>query len=267
MRIVVVGGTGLVGAQLVEALRHRGHDVLAASSRVGIDTITRQGLSAALAGARVVIDVTNSRSFDDETALQFFPTSSSNLLEAARAARVKHYVVLSIVGVDRLIESGYFRAKLAQEDLTIASPLPHTILRSTQFYEFMPRIPEADRDGHVVRAAPALVQPLASAEVAAALADLATAEPRNRMIEFAGPETFRLHEIVSQVMHAVSDSREVVMDPHARYFGARLSEDTLAPDEGAIVGVGRFADWLNKYDSPRHTAWPLTLECNVRSKV
>jgi uncharacterized protein YbjT (DUF2867 family) len=159
MRIVVVGGTGLVGAQLVKTLRHRGLDVLAASSRLGIDTITGQGLSSALAGARVVVDVTNSRSFDDATALQFFHASS--------------------------------------------------------------------------------------AEVAAALADLSTAEPRNRMIEFAGPETFRLNDIVSQVMHAAADSRDVVMDPQARYFGARLREDTLTPDEGAILGVGRFADWLN----------------------
>jgi uncharacterized protein YbjT (DUF2867 family) len=226
-------------------LRHRGLDVLAASSRLGIDTITGQGLSTALADARVVVDVTNSRSFDDDTALQFFHASSNNLLTAAQAARIKHYIVLSIVGTDRLIESGYFRAKLAQEELVIASPMPHTILRSTQFYEFMPRIPEADGDGRTVRAAPALVQPLASAEVAAALADLSTAEPRNRMIEFAGPETFRLNDIVSQVMHAVADSRDVVMDPQARYFGARLREDTLTPDEGAILGVGRFADWLN----------------------
>lgn len=245
MRIVVVGGTGLVGAQLVKTLRHRGHDVLAASSRSGVDTMTGEGVSDALAGARVVVDVTNSRSFNGDEALEFFRTSSSNLLKAAAAARVKHYLVLSIVGTDRLTESGYFRAKLAQEELAVASSIPHTILRSTQFYEFMPRIPEADSDNRTVRAAPALVQPLASGEVAAALADLATAEPRNRVIEFAGPESFRLDKIVTLVMRATSDSRELVMDPDARYFGARLREDTLTPDEGAILGVGRFADWLD----------------------
>lgn len=244
MRIVVLGGTGLVGAQLVETLRHRGLDVLGVSSRSGVDTMTGAHVREALAGARTVVDVTNSRSFDDETALEFFPTSTRNILQAAVAARIKHYVVLSIVGTDRLTESGYFRAKLTQEELVMASPIAHTLLRSTQFYEFMQRIPEADIDGRTVRAAPALVQPLASREVAAALADLATMEPRNRMIEFAGPESFRLNDIVGAVMQATLDSREVVMDPNARYFGARLREDTLTPDEGAMLGVGRFADWL-----------------------
>lgn len=244
MRSVVMGGTGLVGAQLVETLRHRGHDVVSASSRLGVNTLTGEGLATALTGAHVVIDVTNSRSFDDDAASEFFHTSTSNLLTAAQAARIKHFVVLSIVGTDRLIESGYFRAKLDQEELVVASPIPHTLLRSTQFYEFMPRIPEADPDGRTVRAAPALVQPLASGEVAAALADLATAAPQNRMIEFAGPESFRLNDIISQVMQATSDARQVVMDPQARYFGASLREDSLTPDEGAILGIGRFADWL-----------------------
>jgi uncharacterized protein YbjT (DUF2867 family) len=246
MRIVVVGGSGLVGAKLVNNLRHRGHDVLAASRRSGVDTVTGEGLAEALMGARVVVDATNSPTFEDPAAFEFFQTSCRNLLAAEEAARVKHHVVLSIVGTDRLLESGYFRAKMAQEDLVRSSPIPHTILRSTQFYEFMPRIPESDADGRIVRASPALVQPLASGEVAAALADLATAAPRNSMLEFAGPELFRLDEIVQRVMQAYQDSREVISDPQARYFGAPLSEDTLTPDEGAIIGVACFDDWLNR---------------------
>ncbi len=246
MKIVVIGGSGRVGAQLVNTLLHRGHDVLAASRRSGVNTITGEGLAEALAGARVVIDVTNSASFDEKPALEFFQTSGRNLIAAAEAARVKHHVVLSIVGTDRLLESGYFRAKIAQEDLVISSKIPHTILRSTQFYEFMPRVPQSDPDGRTVRASPALVQPLSSGEVAAALADLATAEPRNRMVEFAGPECYRLDEIIGRVMKATHDPREVITDPNAPYFGARLSEDTLIPDEGAIIGIGRFEDWLKR---------------------
>ena len=245
MRIVVVGGTGLVGAKLVSNLRHRGHDVVSASRQSGVNTVTGEGLTTALMGAKVVIDVTNSPSFENPVALDFFRASCRNVLAAGQIARIKHHIVLSIVGTDRLLESDYFQAKMMQEDLVSASPLPHTILRSTQFYEFMPRIPGTGRtNGRSVRASPALVQPLASMEVAAALADLATAAPRNRMIEFAGPECFRLDEIVQRVMHATQDSREVIMDPSARYFGAPLSEDTLTPDEGAIIGVGRFDDWL-----------------------
>lgn len=244
MRIVVIGGSGLVGAKLVNTLRHRGHDVLSASRRSGVDTVTGEGLAEAVTGAHVVVDVSNSRCFDGPEAVEFFTTSSRNLIAAEQIARVKHHLVLSIVGTDRLLESNYFRAKMAQEDLASASSIPHTILRSTQFYEFLPRIPESDPDGRTVRSSPALVQPLASEEVAAALADIATAPPRNRTIEFAGPECFRLDKIVQRVMHATQDSREVITDPHARYFGARLSEDTLTPDEGAIIGVGRFDDWL-----------------------
>lgn len=244
MRIVVVGGSGLVGAKLVNTLRHRGHDVVSASRRSGVDTMTGEGLAEALKGANVVVDVTNSPSFEAPEVLEFFQTSSRNLLAAGQAARVKHHVALSIVGTDRLLESSYFRAKMAQEDLARGSLIPHTVLRSSQFYEFMPRIPQSDADERRVRASPAFVQPLASDEVAAALADIATAAPRNGMIEFAGPELFRLDEIVQRVMQANQDSREVITDPHARYFGAKLSEDTLTPDEGAIIGVGTFEDWL-----------------------
>lgn len=244
MKIVVIGGSGLVGAKLVSTLRHRGHEVVSASRRSGVNTLTGEGLAEALAGAEVVVDVTNSTSYDDPEVTQFFRCSSRNLVEAAQAARVKHHMVLSIVGTDRLLQSSYFRAKMIQEDLVSSSPIAHTILRSTQFYEFMPRIPESDANERTVRASPALVQPLASGEVAAALADLATTAPRNRMIEFAGPECFRLDEIVQRVMHAYQDRREVVTDTHARYFGALLAEDTLTPDAGAMVGVGTFDDWL-----------------------
>lgn len=246
MRIVVVGGSGLVGAKLVNNLRHRGHDVVSASTRSGVNTLTGEGLVAALTGANVVVDVTNSRTFDGPEAIEFFQTSSRNVLAAEQVAHVKHHVVLSIVGTDRLLDSAYFRAKMVQEDLASASPVPHTVLRSTQFYEFMPRIPESDPDGRTVRASPALVQPLASEEVAAALADIATAAPRNRMVEFAGPECFRLDEIIQRVMRVTRDQREIVTDPSARYFGAPLREDTLTPDEGAIIGVGRFDDWLKQ---------------------
>ena len=246
MRIVVVGGSGRVGAKLVDILRRRGHDVLAASPRAGVNTITGDGLAEAMTGCNVIIDVTNSPSFEDNYAWQFFETSSRNLLAAAELARVKHHVVLSIVGTDRLLESGYFRAKMRQEDLARESLIPHTILRSTQFFEFMPTVLQSETDRRAVRVAPALVQPIASVEVAAALADLATAAPRNGMIELAGPECFRLDDAVFRVMQATRDSRAVIADPQARYFGARLSEDTLTPDEGAIIGVGRFEDWLRQ---------------------
>lgn len=243
MRIVVIGGSGLVGAQLVNTLRHRRHEVLAASSRTGVNTITGEGLAEAVAGSSVLVDVTNSRAFDDTTALEFFQTSCRNLIAAAEAARVKHHITLSVVGTDRLLESGYFRAKMIQEDLLRASLVPHTILRSTQFFEFVERIACSDAD---VRVSPAFIQPIASEEVAAALADLATAPPRNGMIEAAGPETFRLDEMVRRVRHIREDQREVITDLRARYYGALLNEDTLTPDEGAILGVTRFEEWVRR---------------------
>lgn len=244
MRIVVIGGSGLVGAKLVSTLRHRGQDALAASRRSGVDAVTGEGLAAALVGANVVVDVTNSLSFEDTAVLEFFQTSCRNLLAAEEAAHVKHHVALSVVGTDRLLDSSYFRAKIVQENLIRTSPIPHTILRSTQFFEFMPRIAQPDVDGHAVRVSPAFVQPVASDEVAAALADIAAAAPWNGMIEHAGPELFRLDAIVRRVMETNQDPREVVTDRHARYFGAELSDDTLTPDEGAIIGVTRFDDWL-----------------------
>lgn len=246
-RIVVVGGSGRVGAKLVATLRERGHDVLSASRRSGVDTVTREGLADAVAGAAVVVDVTNSTSFEQEAPMHFFRTSCANLLAAAEAAHVRHHIALSIVGTERLLESGYFRAKMAQEELIKASLLHHTILRSTQFFDFLPRIAEADADGRVVRVSPAFAQPIAADEVAAALADLAMSAPRNDMIEHAGPERFHLDDIVRRVMKANGDPRPVIADARARYFGAPLSEDTLTPDEGAIIGVTRFDEWLSGF--------------------
>jgi len=243
MKIVVIGGSGLVGTQLVNTLRHRRHDVLAASSRTGVNTITGEGLAEAVAGSSVVIDVTNSPAFDDATAMEFFQTSCRNLVAAAETARVKHHVALSVVGTDRLLESGYFRAKMAQEDLLRASLVPHTILRATQFFEFVERIACSDAEERV---SPAYIQPMASEEVAAALADLATAAPRNGMIEAAGPEMFHLDEMVRRVRRLNEDRREVITDPRARYYGAELRDDTLTPDEGAILGVTRFDEWLKR---------------------
>lgn len=241
MRIAVIGGSGLVGAQLVNTLRHRRHDVLAASTRTGVNTVTGDGLAEAVAGSSVVVDVTNSPALDDATSLKFFETSCRNLIAAAETARVRHHVVLSVVGTDRLLASGYFRAKMIQEDLVRTSLIPHTVLRATQFFEFVERIARSDADERV---SPAFIQPIASEEVAAALADLATAPPRNGMIEAAGPEMFRLDEMVRRVRRIHQDRREVITDPGARYYGAELREDTLTPDEGAILGVTRFDEWL-----------------------
>ena len=249
MRITVIGGTGLVGAKLVSTLRHRGHDVVSASRRCGVNTLTGEGLTQAIAGSRVVIDVTNSPTLNGKSVMDFFGTSSRNLLEIEEAAHVKHHVVLSIVGADRLLDSAYFRAKMLQEDLVRRSPIPHTILRSTQFFEFLRRIPESCPDGDAVRVSPALCQPIAADEVAAALADLALAAPRNDMIEHAGPELFRLDQIVRRIMIATGDRRAVIADPHARYFGAELRDDSLTPDEDAIIGATRFDEWLKQQAS------------------
>jgi uncharacterized protein YbjT (DUF2867 family) len=233
MRISVIGGTGLVGAKLVATLRHRGHEVIVGSRRCGVDTLTGEGLKGAIAGSRVVIDVTNSPTWDDDSAMEFFETSSRNLLAAEEAARVRHHIVLSVVGTDRLLESAYFKAKMVQEELARCSPIPHTILRSTQFFDFLHRIPEPHLDDNAVRVSRAFVQPIAADEVAAAIADLAQGEPRNYMIEHAGPEAFHLDEIVRQVMEAAGDGRAVIADSRARYFGAEPRRDfRRAPSVG-----------------------------------
>lgn len=246
MKVVVIGGTGLIGSKLVTNLRGRGHEVLAASPNSGVNTITGEGLPAALAGAQVVVDVANSPSFEDKAVLEFFQTSGRNLLAAEGVANVRHHVALSIVGTDRVQSSGYLRAKMAQEDIIKASPIPFTILRSTQFFEFMPRIAQESIEGDRARVPAAMIQPILSDEVVAALTDIATSTPRNTIVEIAGPEQFRFADVVRRVLQARQDAREVVADVHARYFGAELSDDSLTPDDGeAMLGVTRFDDWLS----------------------
>ena len=244
MKVVVIGGTGLIGSKLVNILRQRGNDVFSASPDSGVNTITGEGLTEALEGAQVVVDVSNSPSFEDAAALKFFETSGRNILAAEAAAGTSHHVALSVVGTDRLQESGYFRAKLAQENLIKASTVPYTILRSTQFFEFMGRIAQSSADGQPAPVSPALVQPIVSDEVAATLADIAGGPPANGTIEIAGPEQFRLAELVRRAVTAAHDAREVVTDSRAPYFGAQLDDQTLVPGDDAIIGATRFEDWL-----------------------
>jgi uncharacterized protein YbjT (DUF2867 family) len=252
MRIVVIGGSGLIGTKLVNKLRQLGHDVVAASPSSGINTITGEGLAEALAGAQVVVDVANSPSFEDKAVLEFFETSGRNLLAAEAAAGVGHHVALSVVGTDRLLQSGYFRAKMAQEDLIKASKVPYTILRSTQFFEFLNGIAQSATDGQTVRLSPALVQPVASDDVAAALADVTLAAPENGTVELAGPERVRLDELVRRFLAASHDARQVVTDVHARYFGAELNDQSLIPGDNPRVAPTRFEDWLSRSIAARH---------------
>jgi len=244
MKIVVIGGTGLIGSKVVRQLRERGHDVLAASPDSGVNTVTGEGLRQALTGAAVVIDTSNSPSLEGDPAMTFFTTSTRNLLAAEAEAGVRHHVALSVVGTDRLTESGYFRAKIAQEALIKASSIPYSIVHATQFYEFVKNIAVAATQGDVVRLAPVLIQPMASDDVAAAVTNVALGEPVNGMIEIAGPEQVRLDVLIQRSLRARNDARQVVADPHARYFGAELSERTLVPESGARLGTIRFDDWL-----------------------
>lgn len=244
MKIVVIGGSGLIGTNLVNRLRQSGHDVVAASPSSGVNTITGEGLSKVLAGAQVVVDVANSPSFEDQAVLQFFETSGRNLLAAEAAAGVNHHVALSVVGSDRVPESGYLRAKMAQENLIKASAIPYTILRSTQFFEFAAGIAKSGAVGQAVHLSPALLQPIAANDVAAALADIAVGPPVNDMIEVAGPEPLPLDAFVGRFMKANQDPREVVSDVHARYFGAELNDRSLTPGANPRLGPTRFEDWL-----------------------
>jgi uncharacterized protein YbjT (DUF2867 family) len=246
MKIVVIGGTGLIGSRLVDKLRKGGHDVVAASPNSGVNTITGEGLAEALASAEVVVDVANSPSLEGQAALQFFETSGRNLLAAEAAAGVRHHVALSIVGADRLAESGYLRAKLAQERLVKASKVPFTIVRSTQFFEFMSGIAKDATTERTVRLSPALVQPIAADDVAAALADVAVGAPANGTIELAGPDRLGLDELVRRFLRAMKDARQVVADAHARYFGAELNDQSLTPGDSPRVGRTHFADWLDR---------------------
>jgi uncharacterized protein YbjT (DUF2867 family) len=246
MKIVIIGGTGLIGTKLGASLRDRGHEVLAASPATGVNTITGEGLSAALAGAQVVVDVANSPSFEDKAVLEFFEKSGRNLLPAEAAAGVKHHVALSVVGSDRLPESGYLRAKMAQEVLIKAGKIPYTIVRSTQFFEFAGAIAQSATAGQTVRLSPALFQPIASDDVVAALADVALASPVNGTIEIAGPEKISMDELVRRFLTAKKDPRQVVADVHARYFGTELNDQSLTPGANPHLGKVRFDDWLTR---------------------
>jgi uncharacterized protein YbjT (DUF2867 family) len=246
MKIVVIGGTGLIGSKVVANLKQKGHEVLAAAPNTGINTITGQGLKEAMAGTQVVIDLANSPSFEDKAVLEFFETSGRNLLAAeAASGSVRHHVALSIVGIDRS-DNGYFRAKLAQEKLIKTSGIPYTIIRSTQFLEFLHGIVASGADGNIVRISPGLFQPIAADDVAAIVADVALAEPRNGMVEIAGPERAPFNEIVARYLKAVGDSREVVRDSEARYFGGRVEERSLVPLSEARLGRIGFDEWLRR---------------------
>src|SRR5262245_22400908 len=245
MKIVVIGGTGLIGSKTVAILRKAGHEVVAASPNSGVNTITGEGLKEALAGAQVVIDLANSPSFEDKAVMDFFQTSGRNLFPAESAAGVRHHVALSIVGTDRS-DNGYFRAKVAQEKLIEASGISYTIIRSTQFLEFLRGIAASAADGNVVRIAPGLFQPIAADDVAAVAADVALAAPRNGIVEIAGPERVPFNEIVARYLKAVGDPREVVRDPEARYFGGRVEERSLVPLGEARLGRIGFDEWLRR---------------------
>ena len=245
MKIVVIGGTGLIGSKTVVILRQRGHEVVAASPQSGVNTITGEGLKEALAGAQVVIDLANSPSFEDKAVLEFFQTSERNLLPAEASAGVRHHVALSIVAIDRS-DNGYFRAKVAQEKLIEASGIPYTIVRSTQFMEFLRGIANSSADGNKVRIPPGLFQPIAADDVAANVADVALAAPRNGVIEIAGPERAPFNEIVARYLKAVGDPREVVRDPEARYWGGRVEERSLVPLGEARLGRIGLDEWLRR---------------------
>ena len=246
MKIVVIGGSGLIGSKLVNKLREDGHDALAAAPDSGVDIITGKGLAEALEGAQVVVDVANAPAWDDAAVLDFFRTSSRNLLAAETAAGVGHHVTLSVVGTDRLPESGYLRAKAAQEEVVKAGPVPYTIVRATQFFEFIGRIADSSTDGDTVRLPPALVQPEAADDVASTLADVAVGAPLNDTVELAGPEAFRLDELAQLLLSARDDPRQVTADVHARYFGAQVEDRSLTPGDDARIAPTRFEDWLRQ---------------------
>ena len=244
MKIVIIGGTGLIGSKLVRKLRELGHEATAAAPNTGVDTLTGQGLAEALKGASAVVDVSNSPSWDDAAVLNFFTTSTRNILAAEAAAGVKHHVALSVVGTDRLSESGYMRAKIAQEELIKTSSIPYTIVHATQFFEFLKGLADISMVDGKVHLPPVLFQPMAAEDVAGGLATAAVGKPVNGMVEIAGPEQFRVDELVRRRLAALKDTREIVADPNARYGGASVSERTLLPGNNARLGKTRFETWL-----------------------
>jgi uncharacterized protein YbjT (DUF2867 family) len=246
MKIVVIGGTGLIGSKLVKKLREHGHQAMPASPESGVNTLTGEGLAETIEGAAVVVDVSNSPSFEDAAVLNFFKTSTRNVLDAEAAAGVGHHVALSVVGTERLSESGYFRAKMAQEKLIKESSIPYSIVHATQFFEFITSLATAATDGNTVRLAPVLIQPMAAEDVASAVARISVGSPVNGIVEVAGPEQFRLDELIRRALSARHDPRDVITDPNARYFGARLGEQTLLPGDDASIAETRFEDWLDQ---------------------
>jgi uncharacterized protein YbjT (DUF2867 family) len=245
MKIVVIGGTGLIGSNVVTRLRTQGHEAVPASPRLGINTITGEGLAEALAGASVVVDVSNSPSYEDAAVLAFFQTSTGNLLAAEAEAGVGHHVALSIVGIDRSPDNGYFKAKLAQEQLIEAGPIPYTIVRATQFFEFVDGIADAATTGNEVHMAPVAFQPIAAADVASAVAEVAMNAPLNGRLEIAGPERLRFDDVIRRRLGARNDPRPVIADPQAPYFGSVPTENSLVPLTAAQLGTVRFEEWLN----------------------
>ncbi len=252
MKIVVIGGSGLIGTKVVSNLRQRGHEVVAASPSTGVNTLTGEGLAKALDGAQVVVDVANSPSFEDKPALEFFETSGRNLLAAEAVAGVKHHVALSVVGTDRLLGSGpgslsgYFRAKMAQENLIKASGIPFTIVHATQFFEFVKNIAQSATDGSTVRLSSVLMQPILSDDVAAAVADVALGQPINGMIEVAGPDRIRQDELVRQYLSAKGDPRKVIVDVNAGYYGIEVNDQSLVPGDNPRLGPTHYEDWLSR---------------------
>ena len=245
MKIVVIGGTGLIGSKLVTKLSSLGHEAVAAAPDTGVNTLTGEGLGEVLKGAQVVVDVSNSPSFEDATVMDFFQTSTRNLLSSEAAAGVAHHVALSVVGSERLPQSGYMRAKVAQEELVKGGPISYTIVHATQFFEFTKRIADEATLDNKVYLPPVLFQPMAADDVASALCDIATSSPLNSTVEIAGPEAFRFDEFIRQRLTALNDAREVVADPHARYFGTEVSERSIVPEDTAQLGETRFEDWLS----------------------
>jgi uncharacterized protein YbjT (DUF2867 family) len=243
MKIVVIGGTGLIGSKLVAKLDEQGHEAVPAAPNTGVNTLTGEGLSEALEGAQVVVDVSNAPDWEDDAVMHFFQTSTGNLLAAEAAAGVGHHVALSVVGTDRLTESGYFRAKLAQEQLIQDSSIPYSIVHATQFFEFMKGIADSATDGNTVRLPPALIQPMAADDVASAVGQVAVGPPVNGIVEVGGPEQFRLDELIRDVLKAGNDPRDVVTDPQGRYFGINPSERTLLPGNDARIAETRLEDW------------------------
>jgi uncharacterized protein YbjT (DUF2867 family) len=246
MKIVVIGGSGLIGSKLVTKLREHGHEAIAASPNSGVNTLTGEGLAEALKGASVVVDVSNSPAWEDAAVMKFFETSTRNLLAYEAAAGVGHHVALSVVGSERLLESGYFRAKIAQEKLIRESSIPYTIVRATQFFEFLKGLADISIDGDKVHLPPVLFQPMAADDVASGVGRIAVSPPVNGIVEIGGPEQFRLDELVRRRLATLKDSREVIADPHARYSGAEVSERTLVPGDDARLGEMRFETWLTQ---------------------